>query len=868
MKSYLKTKMAHFAAAFITSVALAGGTFNLAAQTCCLDMEPAGPIQVHVNAFDFNNANTLNTLADAGLVKAGNYIWWCIDVTTVHGNNVDDAPIFQNTLYLDGTLYSSCDPDLTTYPALSGTGMNNIHYLNYIINNKQGSYFDIQDAIWFFVGGPPAYANPVSAASQAMITGALANPNYQVPCGSNMAVVVDFPDQAPFRDGGAAFPPGYESYSTIPGNIQRLIIEVPCECPPCEITVSVNSDKICADSSATISAAVLTGTGPFSYAWTVPNGAANPGNTASFSATVEGTYSVVVTSDECTAGNGSGVLTIDPKPTVSVNSDEVCAGNSATITATVLTGTGPFQYVWTVPNGAVNPGNTGSFSASVQGTYSVVVTDSNGCESVISSGVLTGNTQPGLVVLAPETCLGTAATVSATVGYPNYQWTVPAGASAPGNVASFSTSVAGSYKVVVTDSKGCKATNSATLTFTRCCAITISVTSDKICQGFSALISATVLTGTGPYHYAWTVPAGAANPGDVASFSATVAGTYSVIVSSDICTDGNGSGVLTVDTKPTVSVTSDEICAGSSATISATVLTGTGPFSYLWTVPAGAANPGNVASFSASVQGTYSVIMTDSNGCKSSTSSGVLKVNNNPTLSVLAPETCLGTSGKVSATTGFANYKWTVPAGASAPGNVASFFTTVAGTYTVVVTDANGCKATNSATLKFIQCGEELRKGDTATIGYWQNKNGQALIKSMPNSPAFGNWLASNSPCLFGNLAGKSNDAVAAQFITYFEVTGQKTYAQVMAGAIATYVTDSDLAGNKAVPYGFTVTSAGTGAKVFNVGSNGTAIGLLNNTSHTVSELLKAANQKCPWSAEAFNALNSIFSGINEKGDI
>jgi hypothetical protein len=70
---------------------------------------------------------------------------------------------------------------------------------------------------------------------------------------------------------------------------------------------------------------------------------------------------------------------------------------------------------------------------------------------------------------------------------------------------------------------------------------------------------------------------------------------------------------------------------------------------------------------------------------------------------------------------------------------------------------------------------------------------------------------------------------------------------------------------------GFNVSSTGTGAKTYNVGSNGSAIGLANNTSYTVSRLLQAANANCSGgtiAAGAFNALNNIFDGINSSGDI
>jgi hypothetical protein len=162
--------------------------------------------------------------------------------------------------------------------------------------------------------------------------------------------------------------------------------------------------------------------------------------------------------------------------------------------------------------------------------------------------------------------------------------------------------------------------------------------------------------------------------------------------------------------------------------------------------------------------------------------------------------------------------------------------------------------------------------GDTATIGFWNNKNGQAVILAQPNSPALGNWLGTNYPCLFGNLTGQPNSVVAAQFQTYFQVKGQKTYAQVMAGALADYVTSTTLAGTTgtgaAKKFGFNISTGGTGGKGYNVGSYGTVLGLSNNTVYTVSQLLQAAQTNCPWSAGAFDALNTIFSGINQSGDI
>ncbi len=93
-----------------------------------------------------------------------------------------------------------------------------------------------------------------------------------------------------------------------------------------------------------------------------------------------------------------------------------------------------------------------------------------------------------------------------------------------------------------------------------------------------------------------------------------------------------------------------------------------------------------------------------------------------------------------------------------------------------------------------------------------------------------------------------------------------------MATALAVYVTDSDLAGNVADHYGFNVSSTGTGAKMYNVGCFGTTLDrtLSNNTSYTILALLKVVdgNSSNGKVTSGRNAANSIFSDINQTGDI
>src|SRR5207249_5675087 len=99
-------------------------------------------------------------------------------------------------------------------------------------------------------------------------------------------------------------------------------------------------------------------------------------------------------------------------------------------------------------------------NTTVAGNYSVVVTDSHSCSSSSQGATLSFYNNPSVLVSAPSVCSGSTATVTATpsggsgTGY-SYAWTVPASFSNPGNVASFNTTVAGNYSVVVTDSHSC-----------------------------------------------------------------------------------------------------------------------------------------------------------------------------------------------------------------------------------------------------------------------------------------------------------------------------------------------------------------------------------------------------------------------------
>jgi hypothetical protein len=206
------------------------------------------------------------------------------------------------------------------------------------------------------------------------------------------------------------------------------------------------------------------------------------------------------------------------------------------------------------------------------------------------------------------------------------------------------------------------------------------------------------------------------------------------------------------------------------------------------------------------------------------------------------------------------------------------------GSQTVTVTDTVTATITGSTPPVSIFAGTPVQQGQSAGIGFWQNKNGQALINSFnggSTATALSAWLATTFSNLYGsnagtnNLTGQTNAQVAAFYLTLFNSTGPKLDAEVLATALNVYATTSSLGGGPAATQdGFTITAAGLGVATYNVGSNGAAFGVPNNTTLTVMQVLLEAN------AQAVNGVLyngnttlrqealAVFDGINTAGGI
>jgi hypothetical protein len=205
----------------------------------------------------------------------------------------------------------------------------------------------------------------------------------------------------------------------------------------------------------------------------------------------------------------------------------------------------------------------------------------------------------------------------------------------------------------------------------------------------------------------------------------------------------------------------------------------------------------------------------------------------------------------------------------------------------VKVTISHKLGYTASATVSDVatvtSLGQGVQHGLTGGIGFWQSKQGQALINSFNGgsaSTALSAWLAASFPNLYGatagahNLTGETNAQVGAFFQGVFSLPPPQADAQVLAVALNVYATTSSLGGTAGVAYGFTVSVTGLGALSYNVGNDGAAFGVANNTTLNVYQLLRAVNKKAVKGA-LYNGdatlqaqAADLFNSLNKAGTI
>ncbi len=300
---------------------------------------------------------------------------------------------------------------------------------------------------------------------------------------------------------------------------------------------------IAANDGITCSGALvtLTATNGASYLWS-PGGATTASINVNPIATTP--YSVTVTLAAGCSRIFTQTITVNPNPTTAItpNPAAICAGQSITLSAS---GTGTFAWS-TPPGGSANPITV---SPAMSTTYSVTLTNSNGCSATDSRTVIV-NPLPiaGILPASVTICAGQSATLTASGGG-TYAWSTPPGGTDNPIVVSPITTT--SYTVTVTSGAGCTAVATRTVNVNPITTVTPSVTLPSDCFAPNGSITLTLGGAAGPYTFNWTTSGGSGLINGNQNQTSLTAGAYFVTV-----TAGNGcttTNTISLDLNPSCS---------------------------------------------------------------------------------------------------------------------------------------------------------------------------------------------------------------------------------------------------------------------------------------------------------------------------
>ncbi|MBI5219554.1 MAG: gliding motility-associated C-terminal domain-containing protein [Bacteroidia bacterium] len=464
-----------------------------------------------------------------------------------------------------------------------------------------------------------------------------------------------------------------------------------------------------------------------SYSWTITGG--TPATSVSSSVDITwgnispGMITLTETIDAtgCSATTNSFAVIIHSAPVADAGSnDTICYGGSVVLSAANSTGSAPLGYAW---NNGLGSGVSHTVTPNVPTTYIVTVTDNYGCTATDQVTILVN---PMPVVDAGNNvsiCSGNSATivatpVSGTLPF-TYTWDNGLGSGISHNVSPTVTTM---YHVSVVDAKQCTGIDSV-IVIVYPSPVANAGADDTICKGENISVDASSSSGVQPLTYSWNNNLGS---GAVHTVSPVVTTFYYLTVTdANLCYDFD-TIIISVNPLPVAEAGADSIiCSGSSTVIDATGSTGLTPLTYHWN---------NVAIDSLATQNvtpevttTFTVTVTDINGCSKSDSVKITVAANPVANAGQDVSVCRGTAVSLDASgssgTAPLNYLWNNSLGS---GSTHSITPDSSKTYIVTVSDAVNCSDIDTVivTVKAVPA-FSIQSTNTTCTG---NKDGTATI--------------------------------------------------------------------------------------------------------------------------------------------
>ncbi len=447
---------------------------------------------------------------------------------------------------------------------------------------------------------------------------------------------------------------------------------------------------------------------------------------------------MVVSNSAGSAQSNPVTVTVITVPAITTQPASVTINQGQTTVLSVAASGPSLVYQWRFNGNEIAGANAASYSTGIAGSYTAVVTNPAGsvtsnAATVTVVGLPSISSHPASVTINQGQ--STVLSVVASGDSLQYQWQLAGNNLAGANAASYTTGVAGSYTVVVTNPAGSVTSNPATVTVVGLPSITTHPAPVTINQGQTTRLC---VAADGPsLSYEWqmnTVPITGAN---AACHDANTAGSYRVIVQNSAGSVTSNAATVTVIVPPvfTTHPASTTINRGQTANLTAAA-SGTSP-TYQWQLN-GADIPGATSSiYPATLGGIYRAIARNSAGSVTSNPATVTVIDV-PTITCPASVTInrgQTTTLIVTATGPSLSYQWrrngTVIEGATA----SSYLTGVEGNYTAIVSNPAGSITCDPATVTVIDppvittqpASVTIKTGETAQLRVVATTGGATL---------------------------------------------------------------------------------------------------------------------------------------------
>ena len=462
--------------------------------------------------------------------------------------------------------------------------------------------------------------------------------------------------------------------------------------------VSTSGMQCYEDQSGTADVEVTGGSGTITYSWS--NGQQGQDLVNAF----PGTYTCIATE-----GNGvermiTDVVVDGPNSelmaTLNAFTDVTCHGaNDGTIDVMTDGGTPGYSYVWN--NGAASEDIAGLGG----GSYSLVVTDDNGCTKDIAVDIVDPDAVEATVETTVENCGQRDATITATGAGGTGILTYTYGPST--NLTGVFTNVeAGDYNVIVTDENNCQFTEAITVDEIPNPSVEVFPVDALDCATTSVTLSAAADVGS-DFSYVWTTPNGHIVSGEYSLTPVVDApGDYKIVVVNT--TNGCFSeATVTVDGSsdlPSIDIAdpSSFSCSTTEVTIDATNSSSGSDYSFEWSTEDGVIVSGDASDMLiVSAAGTYTLVLTNTvSGCSTTSSVEVLDDPDVPTAAVASPTAIdcdnhtITLDGSGSSQGDGYEYHWSTADGAIVSAVDDEAIVESAGTYVLLVVNTNtGCSS-------------------------------------------------------------------------------------------------------------------------------------------------------------------------------